>query len=253
MRKVQKLLLAAAVFCSPWCFGNSSHVLAKPETFIGSGEYVLGINSPESPEYAKKKALEVAKNDASEKAGIYFEQTTEVKNGKITDEEIKIICLSEFDDDSMVVNYELEDLSGKALLYRCNVSVVIDTDDIEKQARFVNKTSLGYAVQQRKKLEAEINRKSAEMEELNRRYQTALENERQLIRQESQQNEQQYDALQLVAKGEAYYLKNDYANAEKVLHRALEFDPNLSIAYSWLGRVYSSFGNIDKAIRCAGL
>jgi adenylate cyclase len=52
-----------------------------------------------------------------------------------------------------------------------------------------------------------------------------------------------------VASGYAYFSTKQYANAEAVLYKAIELDPNLAIAYHYLARSAYFQGQMDKALK----
>ena len=243
MKQNLKIFLTSALLLLSF----QNNVSAKEEIFEGYGEHILG--SAESQDYAQKKAKEDALRDATQKAGVYFEQNSEVKNGQITKNEIRVIYSSAIAEKDCILESEI--LQGKTtqtIVYHCHITVGIDTSVVDSQIKYTDRKKLSDAAQLRENLEAELARREAEMNALNEKILTAREEERKIILSAAKKNEQNYDALQLIKQGETCYLKNDYAGAIEALNKALELEPNLAQAYSWLGCVYNDFGNIDKAV-----
>lgn len=135
------------------------------------------------------------------------------------------------------------------IVYHCHVKLNIDPDEVNLRIQGTNKKQLDDAIRLRREIEDKKLKLEEELAALNEQYKTAKEEEKQLIKEEAKRNEVKYDALKLVEKGETYYTKKDYKRAIESLNQAIKLDPNLALAYSWLGCCYNDFGDFNNSLK----
>ena len=67
---------------------TASTVEAEVKTIEADGMYIMGDGTLESPSVARERARDDAKRAASEKASVYVESLTEVKDGAVTEDHV---------------------------------------------------------------------------------------------------------------------------------------------------------------------
>lgn len=120
--KIIFLLLAAC------CLFFPNETFAEEKIIEAVGEYVVGDGSDESPKVAKERARQDALRIALDKAGVYVESFSEMKNFRLTKDEIKIIAGEVIS----VTNetYDVEILPNEVIRYTATIQAVVDTDVI---------------------------------------------------------------------------------------------------------------------------
>lgn len=131
MRKQLVAGIAAGILFIGGMYGSA---YAEVQHIEATGSYVIGDNENENIAEAKKKAKDAALRAAVEKAGVYVESYSKVKNMKLTDDEVRIISgqLLQID------NVEFHPVVGKdgvSITYICTVKATVDTDKIDLQEK----------------------------------------------------------------------------------------------------------------------
>ena len=104
----------------------SNPVSAQPQTFFGTGEYVM--SDFETPDVAKTRAKNRAEKNALEQAGVYVESELNVENAMVSSEMILTVAagILKIND----VEYELSLLEDSNLLVKAKITATIDTDQV---------------------------------------------------------------------------------------------------------------------------
>ncbi|MBE8949419.1 MAG: tetratricopeptide repeat protein [Quinella sp. 3Q1] len=123
--KMCKVVCIIFVYC---IFLLPNETFAETENIEAVGVYVVGDGMDESPKLAKERAKKEAMRIALDKAGIYVESFSEMKNFRLTKDEIKIIAgeIITVENES----YDVEILSDEVIKYTATIQAVIDTDVI---------------------------------------------------------------------------------------------------------------------------
>ena len=147
-------------------------LFAEQKIIEADGYSIMGDGPEENPAVAKERAKQNAKQAASEKAGIYVESLSEVRKGLLTRDEIRTISTNVIEVRSAEITPEI--LGGVAVKYNCHITVVVDTDSIDRQLR-KDRKKMEESVRSNKKLEAENARVLDELTRLKARYKKADE------------------------------------------------------------------------------
>ena len=104
----------------------SNPVSAQPQTFFGTGEYVM--SDFETPDVAKTRAKNRAEKNALEQAGVYVESELNVENAMVSSEMILTVAagILKIND----VEYELSLLEDSNLLVKAKITATIDPDQV---------------------------------------------------------------------------------------------------------------------------
>lgn len=158
---------------------------AEVVTVEADGYYTVGDGPEENISVAKERARIEAKRIVTEQAGIYVESISEVKNGKLTRDEIRTISSAVLQVQSENITPEI--LSGSVIQFHCHITTLVDTANILKQLK--DKENLIEATQRNKLLEEENARIKAELATLKEQYKSADAVKRQEINAKVRLNE----------------------------------------------------------------
>ena len=245
-RYLNFLVLICAVIIA--CFAvNMLTTYAEKMVITAEGYAIMGDGPEENPAVAQERARKDAKRAASEKAGVYVESISEVKNGQLTRDEIRTISANILEVQSDPVTAEV--LGGTAIKYTCHITVLVDTDIVVAQLH-KGKDKLEDAVKLNQDQDIYIAQNDAELAELKEKYKNASEPERAEINKEVKRNEEKFTATQLHSKGAARYQLDDLDGAVELFNQAIATDPLYSAPWSGLGWIHNDRKEYDKAIEC---
>lgn len=230
--------------------------MAEVRTLTATGEYRMGDNDTKTD--AKRLALLDAKRLALEQVGTYLEGVTEVKNLRVTKDEIRSYTAGIVE---VVEQAARTTLEGETTLVRVDVTVKVDTAIVTKQLSELRKNELAKEELLRARAEADLLRK--ELEDKNRQLVTLKGGAAEAAVQQRQQVLAKADANELLAR--TWQLpagtKDDIvtkttnpttderAKYRAMLEEALRLDPDNPWVHFKLGYLYHSEGNLDAAIR----
>lgn len=236
---IVKYLVCGLLLCLNICF--CAHVFAEMRTIEADGVYQMGDGMAENQNIAKERARVDAVRNASERAAVYLESTTEVSEGKITKDDVRLLTASVLE--VKEVKYTPV-VVGESIQFCCHVVAVVDTDMVREKIQEDNiflKTSL-------KKYEEENERLRREMENLKQQYQNASPAQKEEIYTQVQENDIEFEANQFFDKGVSCYRKKDYLGAIEYFEKAIKLRPTYDGPYYNLGVTYSQLGNHEKSI-----
>ena len=237
-----RLLLMILILSSAAMFGYAEIKLIEAD-----GYSIMGDGPEENPVVAQERARKDAKRAASEKAGVYVESLSEVRNGMLTKDAVRTITANILEVKSAPITVEI--LGGVAVKYNCHITVAVDTDVIFAQLN-KGREKIEDAVKLNKDQEAYTAQNDAELAELKEKFKTATEPEKVEINKEVKRNEEKFTATQLNESGIARYQRDDFEGAIKFFNQAIATDPLYSAPWSGLGWVHNDRGEYDKAIEC---
>ena len=105
-------------------------------TLEADGYYTMGDNPNDNVALAKSYAKDAAMRSIAEQLGVYIESYSEVKNAKLTVDEIKAISANILKiKDSKITTSS----SGDAVVYKCHIVAVVNTKDVDLQSLLRNR------------------------------------------------------------------------------------------------------------------
>lgn len=105
-------------------------------TLEADGYYTMGDNPNDNVALAKSYAKDAAMRSIAEQLGVYIESYSEVKNAKLTVDEIKAISANVLKiKDSKITTSS----SGDAVVYKCHIVAVVNTKDVDLQSLLRNR------------------------------------------------------------------------------------------------------------------
>jgi tetratricopeptide (TPR) repeat protein len=234
----------------------SGPAMAEVRTLTATGEYRMGDNDTKTD--AKRLALLDAKRLALEQVGTYLEGVTEVKNLRVTRDEIRSYTAGIVEVLEQATRSALE---GETTVVRVDVTVRVDTEVVTKQLGELRKNALAKEELLRAKAEADLLRK--ELDEKNRQLAAMKGGAAEAALQQRQQVMARADANELLAKTwqvpagakddivttAKTQTAEEQAKSRAILEAALKLDPNNPWVHFKLGHLYHSEGNLDAAIR----
>ncbi len=170
MNTIVKLSLIT-LFIISFTIMSSALVFATPQLIEATGAYTIGDGLNENISVAKERAKAEALRNASEKASVFVESLSVVKEGMVTKDEIGVISANIMQIQG-TPKFKAIPVSDDVIRYECFVTVAVDTDNINA-AMIKDKSALAAAVEKNKQLTGEIERLNGEMEKLKNRYKTA--------------------------------------------------------------------------------
>lgn len=255
--KIISVFLALCILFMP----NKS--FGEVEQIEAVGIYIVGDGVEESPKIAKERAKREAIRVALDKAGIYIESFSEMKNFRLTKDEVKILAGEVIKVES--VSYNVEILTNEIIRYTATIQAIVDTDIIETKIKELEETG-GTFSDETERLRVENERLKADNEKLNaENYSDESEQaERYLIEGNEALKAGDYKTA-IDCFGKALDLKKDYTDA--VYSRAKVYDltgqydaalndysrliklTNSADAYYLRGSFYEKLGDFDNALK----
>ena len=105
-------------------------------TLEADGYYTMGDNPNDNVALAKSYAKDAAMRSIAEQLGVYIESYSEVKNAKLTVDEIKAISANVL----KIKNSKITtSSSGDAVVYKCHIVAVVNTKDVDLQSLLRNR------------------------------------------------------------------------------------------------------------------
>ena len=212
------------------------------------GYYISDDDLKESIYVAQDRAKIDAKRALSEQISIHIKSISEMKNGKLTRDEIHTLSVIVMQIESETVT--TKNLEGSAIQYQCHIKAFIDDSNIFKQLDYVGRENFRETVRRTIEIEKETARLNAELNSLKKKIATASEVERAAINARVQINEKNFTAIMW---NEQAYIANYQGNFDKAVeycYKVIEINPTLSEVWNNLGYAYNFKGNFDKALEC---
>lgn len=233
---------------------NGGTCLAMVQNIEADGYYIIGDGPDESHSVAKNRARMEAKRAAVEKAGVYVESITVVKNGQLTKDEINTISAQIMSIESEKI---IPEIVGETVRYHCHILAKINSSSID-QSILVNRRKLYETEQKLKQQSEELEALKNELISLKNGYKKLGEKDKREIDHRIKNNENRFIAVDWNDKGIDYVKKKEYQRAIECYQKAIELNPNLIIAWINMSSAYLDLAeiknykeNIDKAKECA--
>lgn len=224
-----------------------NNAFAEIRTIEAEGIYLVGDGMEENPATAKARARDEAKRVASEKASVYVESLSEVRDGSVTEDIIRTISAN-----VLQIKEEkpptIEVVDGGALLFRCQIVALVDSDKVIAGLH-QDRQELDEATRRNKELEALVAKQNAELETLKKQYAGAqTEQQKAEIRVQVKINEQKFEAREWLERGAALMNQKDFRGAVDAFRKAIDMDPNDAIAYYRAANAYRMLKEYDNAV-----
>ncbi len=239
-----------------WAWLAPNPAGAEVRTLTATGEYRMGDNDTKTD--AKRLALLDAKRLALEQVGTYLEGVTEVKDLRVTKDEIRSYTAGIVEVLEQATRTALE---GETSVVRVDVTVRVDAAVVAKQLGELRKNEL--AKEELVRARAEADRLRKELDERNKQLAAMKGGATEAALQQRQQVMARADANELLTKTWQVPAgaKDDIVTTAKqptaeeaakyraILEAALKLDPNNPWVHFKLGHLYHSEGNLGAAIR----
>lgn len=252
----KKVLLAAGIILlMPMLL--SASVFAERRQVEGYGSYFLMFSEIEDEALAKERARYEALQNASDKAAVFVDSSTDMAYGRLTRAEIRSYAPGVLRVQGLPQYTKTS--QGNGTLFNCRLVAMVDTSDFK---------NISYeSLQKSRRQEGERELLIREMDDLKYKYAHAYSDaERQNIRFRMKQLIDQfmrnrttpvattYDtAMAKLAYNDAvdYDDNKDYSNAIALYQKAISYDPRYYRAYNNLGIIYKDvLLDYDKAREC---
>ena len=223
-------------------FNFASLTNAAIGTFTGVGEYTMTVY--DNPEIGVRRAIDYAKRDASEKAGVYIENYTRAENMQVVTDEIATISSQNITINEQKIDKQI--MSTGMILIRATITAIIDTADVEAFWKQQEKERL-MRIEKYKRLKKEkeiFYKNSLQLKErIAILQQNGVGNEIEIAREQERQN-REFLALQKVEEGDS----TTGDESIRKYNEALSINPKIIEGYGGLGFIYKSKGHFETAI-----
>ena len=223
---------------------------------IGACSFDFGENDEQIENAVKARAMERAKQNAKEKAGIYLKSYSRSVNGTLTDDEISAITnniIEVLNVELKKMPYEAYNVSGISygeigVRYEARVKVNIDTEAISGYLNLDESKKNSLIAKNKFIVQALINNEK-NFEKLRKRASSinTIQEKNQII-SEFNKIDEEFLANKKLDEGNILSYKSDYYGAISKYNEALELKPNYDLAYHNRALAYTDLGNYNQAI-----
>ena len=223
-------------------------VFAEIKMFDGSGRYVMSEFETES--IARQRAIQKAKTDAQDKAGVYLTSFSQSVNSRITADEISAVTNNIIDVSDVKVDSKIVDADGEpVVIWTATLKAKIDTDGISDWLKRDDKDKVTI-VQQNDSLKDAIQKNDKQVEDLKEQYKRATtQAEKDRIRKQMNDADRDFLANQKFEEAMKLYYDDDYEGAIKLYNEAVKLNPNYAEAYCYRGESYYWLDKYKQAIK----
>ncbi|MBR6713109.1 MAG: tetratricopeptide repeat protein [Selenomonadaceae bacterium] len=231
---------------------------AATETFSASGEYLM--SDYDTPEIAEEIALDFAKQNAAEQAGIYLESYSRSIDSELDADEIKTVASSKVE--LLTKNITRQPQSNGRILLRADIKATVDTSELDTFLA-QQKEQRQQAIQRYKELQAMNEKIKQDIKTFQAKLAAIKDDVKDddlLVEQERINREflskQALDLmnLQKAAKVDpknfrtyAYqsFLVKSNVDKLKAVNKSLVLNPNYGLAYMYRGEYYQNLGELN--------
>ena len=226
---------------------SASVVVAAIQIFNGTGKYIM--SDFETEDIAKKRAIQRAREDAQDKAGVYLTSFSKTENARLTADEISAVTNNIIDISDVEVQSEPFEVNGETgVIWTVTLKATIDPDGIFDFIKRDDKDKVTI-VQQNKDLQDAIAKNDELSASLTEQYNRATSQaERDRIREQMKKTDCDFLANQKNKDGLKLYYAKDYDGAIKLFDEALELKPDYAEVYDNRGTCYADLGQHERAI-----
>jgi len=246
---MKKMTLLFLILIPVLCVIEPAIVQAGIETVISTVRQPFG--GSQSPDDARVAATAKAKREALEKAGMYIESLTIVRDSVVEKDEILALAAGVLETEIVAQkNYATDDAFGIEVTAR----IKVDTGILEARVKkLLEDKDLLKKYEDSKKREADLLARLNSLEDENRKLKKASSEEKDALRQKFQSTTNALTAVDWFNKALALRSYNTFTKdvteeAIRYLQTAISFDNEYGDAFLLLGSVYSDKGEYDRAI-----
>jgi Skp family chaperone for outer membrane proteins len=236
MKKIIRLFVVFFV-----CGLSGMIAFAEPSIIISEGKYVMG--DLDTRKDAKTQALIEAKRMAMEKAGTYLQSTTEVKNFKLSKDQINTIAAG-----IMSVEILNEDwkMSGDNMVLTIQIRATVDTSNLKDR---ISKMQEGDNAENFKEVQSQLAALQKELAELKKQAQQQADSTG-TKKQPSQEIKEKHEALvkdmsawEYMGKGVNARVDQRWEESAEAFGQVIALNPRISDAYA--GKAFALY-NLKK-------
>ena len=204
-----------------------NETFAATEKIEAAGVYVVGNGADESPKIAKERAKADAMRVALEKAGVYVESFSEMKNLRLTKDEITVLAGEVIAIEREA--YGVEILPNEVIRYTATITAIIDADILETKIRRLEQSGENFSDEserlrrENERLKTDYDRLNAEVDDAER-------------------------AAQFLSDGNAALRAGDYQAAIELLGKALALKADYTDACYSRAKAYEAAGQYESAL-----
>ena len=220
---------------------------AEVKTYVGTGKYIM--SDFENQNIAQQRAIDRALRDAQRQSGEYLQTYSRSINGKLTNDEISTITNNIVEVlEANCIPQPFEQNGESGLMYKATVKVKIDTNGVRAWLKR-DEQDRATLVNQNKAEQQADDTNDLQVEDLRKRAQNATTDaERERIRAEYQQADNEFLANQKYKEGNRLAFQGNYSNAIPLYNEAIKLNPQYEEAYINRGNCYRYLKNYDAAI-----
>ncbi len=234
MRTYQKLP-AITLAVSLLFFYAASHASAKTVTF--EKEYTYQASEIDSKVSSRAIALEQVKRLLLEEVGVYLISETEVKNFKLTKDQVTVLTAG-------IVSAEILQEKWDGATYYMKAKISADPDEVANSVK-----NVGADKQKTKELKESRKKANDALEEIKR-----LKKEIAGLKQSPRQKKEyaiavnELSATDWYEKGVKIYESGNFKEALNAYNQAIQLNPQYADAYIGRGAAYADLGNNQQAV-----
>lgn len=247
-RKFLLRLMAASLIIGGSNFLPMPHlsiVHAAVETYVGTGEYIMG--DFETPDTAKQRARARAEQNAREQAGVYVQSYSRMVNFKLLEDEVVTLSCGVIR--VLDVQYSMEPIAdGKTILCKATLKADIDTSEIDDWIKRDPQERAELIAQNR-----ELKRLNDEQERQINSLKAQLagasnQNDRDRLVNEIGTADQAFLCNRKLEEGDKLFAAKNYSGAIAAYDEALTLNPNSAAAYDRRGNARVGLKDFDRAM-----
>ena len=225
LKRITRVILLIA------CFWGPNVVSAEVFTVEADGIYLMGDGEGEENQaIAKERAKVEAIRHAGEQVSAYVESSSEVSQGMLTKDDIKLLSAAIL----QVKSYDYHPVvEGDEIIYRCHLIATVDTDSMKGM---IQNGRLQLEMEDSlRKYQEENERLSKENELLNLRYKLASVAQKMQLGAMKRKNNREFLANKYAKEGCDLQRKQEYQGAIEAYNKSIVLNPNNAIVYSNMG------------------
>ena len=227
----------------------NSAALASPQAITVTSEYMMG--EEDTLAQAKERARGYAMREAAERAGVYLESSTAVKNHQVTSDEVRALAGSVLKVQD--VRYQKAMADG-GIVVRATLRALVDPLDVETLRNRLRETT---AQDEYRALLADYRRTQADYQTLQAEVRNlrsrAASSPSSMVRQTASvalaARLSDMDALNFVAEGNRLLWQKKFRQAVNAYDEALRHDPQNAAAYRGRGIALRALGEVQAGVQ----
>lgn len=227
---------------------SANNSFAKEELIEASGSYIMDSRLDETPASATARAREEAKRNAIEQAGTYIETYSKMVDLELTQDEVKTVAAQflKIQEESSHIKVIQDNL----LEFTVTIKALVD-DNNESVLKTImqDKQNLEELTRRNTELQKQYDELKRQMEDLKQQYNSANDEEKIILKQAVNQNNEYFNAVQELERGNEYYSRGDYVKALEFYNHAIQLNPQSAEIYNNRGNAYAALGQYEKAVQ----